>query len=435
MPMSLQEARIRATNFAATNQTFGGTQNLPTQTLDAQAWAYISAEKTGPTKMIERCNPFDVMGQLADISALTELVARLRFDAQTAEGRLIDEVLADERLSTGEPDRKSIATAAHGADLAETGGSSQDAKPVVERLNLLDAEARDQRYAFRNEPGHPWNLLEVVLRLRERYCAELVRLLAKAEAVYFVLNGSFGLRSPTALLSQIPAGKNPMPVIDDWLRMLSIELEACAAKERVMTVYRYAVAMRSAVDPATLAKSLKQGSNTPVEFEVNLTQEWLALAAGEIPRVQGIGFAPVFGYAWPFTLSGDATSLGAWKAELRALQSRATFSGAITFPEIVYANADGKPFKFQKATEIISGVGGWGSASGTLSQHVVLQSSRRIVNRPATGTVKFSLGNRILHPATSAASVGLNELPQCGNEAEVDVVDVVIAVRVAIVEA
>lgn len=422
--LNLDTARARARDLAKNSADLSWATGLPTDSLDVEAWTYISTAGTSPFEIVEKCNAFAVADQLTDVAALADLLSRLRADAHAVEGALLQEVFVDDRTARSQANRRSIDTCAYRADYKFSNEKDAPNNVDIDALYGLEAETRNQRFAFRSAPGHPWNLLEQLAELRRKYCANLSRLLAKAEAATFVLNGSFGYQA-ASLFAQLQPSGNPMPAIGDWLRKLSLDLEDHAGRERILTVYKYVAAEAWGPDHSSLRARL-QGPGA-VDFSVDLSPSILGVKATEKARILAVGLAPAFSYNGVFDTYAQANEGSTFRGELRALRGSISFDATITLEQQEYLR-DGRRYTFPPVTESFAGIKGWGAGDGSLNEVVSMRTSRRIANRPLGGLARITIGDTVRWPS---AVTGRTGIPFALAHPEVTPHDVIVGIRYA----
>jgi hypothetical protein len=433
---NLGDVRVAFQKMAGINpQNFGWLSDLPANSLDEQARAWISSKETGPSSTIARCNPFAVEQQLSDIAGLYDRARVLRMEVYSVEAALIREVLSDDFEAQSEPERMSLDEMAHRANLLVAGSPTVEPPlvlnpvvPLYEKSRLL----REQKRLFRREAGHPFNLLERLTLLRADYCKTISRLLAKSQAVVFVIGGSFNLLTSSPL-KEYPEVGSPLPMIEEWLRSLSILFEEHANNEQIVTVYRLLGAERWWKNTnLNLADVLRAGYE--LSLEVELDPERFGVFSPTRARILAIGVTPVFGGAQLIGSSAEVTADASRVQEMRAVRRQLSFDASITVPPQEYtvlepADDSESRYSYTGCTEHFSGIGGWGMGDGPAASAVRLQSSPRLTNRPLSGRIRIALRRDIRANWGVFDSSGI---PHVGTEPELTPVDLMLGVRIAI---
>lgn len=376
--MSVDNLRQLAINTSK-KAGFSWAKGLPDNTLDEQALIYINSADGNPLELIESCNPFAVSDRIADVASLFELTTKLRIDALTKEGSLINEILTEDLAARSASDEKRIASIASDAYWKSSGKLGDSPENNVANIFKLASEARVNRLTLREIPGHPFNLIEQILELRERYCSELRLLLARAETVRLILKTSFAFDVQSlleVLKNNTRDNTSPTSDIADWLRTVSLGLEAKALESKVFTMYR--LLGEDGWTDLDVEKILSSRGNAI--FEIDL-EEKLGINDDEIARVISIGVAPVVDQ----NNGVDDIDIGEGYmpilTALRSLQSQASYDYNVEFSPVTI-NEGGYNYNYPVTSEYIGGVGCWFSGAGPAETLVQLRTSSSIANRP-----------------------------------------------------
>jgi hypothetical protein len=430
---------------------------LPEQLLDTEAIEFLKDIKNNPAKLVTTVDIFALDERVAEFKALLDLVLRLRTDALATEAELYEAVLSDDLERKQAPQIRSLAALSARANWAVSPKpNGPDPTGAVTALyDELDT-AREQRQSFRGIPGHPLNLTEQVVFLRERYIQELQLLLARATGLRLVLKTSYGVSIPS-LLDQVAALKddepNPLPTIFRWFRDAVLRLQKAMLDHRVVTLYRLLGEDKliDERDDKPIDREKLKGpieANDVVTIKLALNNANLGLTGKQKARVLAIGLAPVIPQSTSAEILTDMTDTHVARFELverrRALyrQERSTQSYVfeLATPDKIFIQTDGgdnRPYKVLGLKEQWTGVGAWALGGGSLEQAIPLREVSRLTNRPAGDFIELTLRPEVRDTTgvrsfvsdywkkeTDSGIPFLEKVPQ----------DIAIAIRVAIYE-
>lgn len=398
---------------------------LPKETLDEEATNYLSSADGNPLDLVESCNPFAVSDRIADVASLFELTAKLRIDALSKEGALINEILLEQLASESSVFERNVAKVAFEADWksSQRVGSSQ--VKDVEDIFDLASKARVNRLNLRSTPGHPFNLIEQILELRRRYCLELRILLARAESIKLILKASFAYSVPS-LLKALPKNASPVSSIGDWLRDMSLGLERNALESRVVTMYRFLGANNWTTEDV---RNILVRPGDAI-FTVNLNRQLLGLTDQETARILAIGVAPTFGMTTSnrFSDAADAANKMPLISNSRAMQRQISFDCIYTLSAVALMDNE-KTYNYPATTEFLGGVAGWGVDDGAAENAVALRSNSAIENRPFESVLTIKINSWVF---ANWGIFGRQDISILSSNADASLSDVLVGVRFAV---
>jgi hypothetical protein len=400
---------------------------LPVELIDEETKKYLQSIDGNPKTGIEDCNPFAVKERLSEVASLYELVSRLRVEVQSKETTLYSEILAESQAIKTEESAKKLAIITLEAEWKASGKTG--AAPTVNVDNIYTAikNTREQKNYLRGFPGHPLNLLEQIHEIRERYKRELRLLLVRAEAIRLTMSSSYPY-APRSLLKEIldltPENPNPVPVIGNWLRDLSLLIEKSMQASRVVTLYRFI--QKDGWTTENIAEQL--GLDIDCKFSLALNRRNLGLKDDEYARMIAIGVAPAFNETRidTFKLANEKI---AWINHARATRKLFSFDMDLLFDEAILKDKldSNKEYHFTKPVEIFGGIAGWGIDSNCLEDHLNLRQIVGWTNRPLGGEVNVRLANAV-RDSTGVMTRG--KLPYAGiYEQETKMHDIVIGLQ------
>jgi hypothetical protein len=370
-------------------------QGLPESLIDEETRAYLLSAVGDPRDEIENCNPFAIKERITEVTSLFELVSKLRIDAISKETALYTEILSEHQILKLEEGSKKIATIAFEADWKASGKTTLAPTEYVTDMFTDMATSRALKISLRSAPGHPLNLLEQILEIRDRYKSELRLLLSRAESVKLAMSYCFP-NSPKSLLSEIlkltADNPNPLPSIAKWLRNLSLLLEKGMLESKLVTIYRFIHA--DGWTNQDLPALLKTDGDITVDFELN--RKNLGLKDDEYARMISIGVSPSF-LEQRINTYDDATKNLPWISNLRSSRKQLSFDMNLSFEQAVLKDADDgdKEYSFKSFKEVFGGIPGWGIDCGSLDQFLHLREISQWTNRTIGETISITLANTV----------------------------------------
>jgi hypothetical protein len=386
-------------------------EKLPVKLLDTEAIEFLKSIKNNPAQLVTTVDIFALDERVAEFKALLDLVLRLRTDALAIEAELYEAVLSDDLERKQAPMIQSLAKLSAKANWAMTPEpNGPDPTNDVEQLYKALDTARQQRQSFRGIPGHPLNLTEQVVFLRERYIQELQLLLARATGLRLVLKTSYGVSIPS-LLDQVFELKddeiNPLPTILRWFRDAVLRLQKAMLNHRVVTLYRLLGEDKlidttddKPIDRTKLKVLIKANKALIVKLALNNAN--LGLTGSQRARVLAIGLAPVMPQSnSPRVAANDLDITRAYfeagerrRAENRQERSTQSYVFELATPDMTFEQTDGgdtRAFRVLGLNEQWTGVGAWALGGGSLEQAIPLREVSRLTNRPACDFIELTL--------------------------------------------
>jgi hypothetical protein len=428
-PMTLIEARKLVLTLVKNEpMRYGWADELPTKSIDEEALAYLANEKTGPSRFIERCNPFAVSEQISDLSSFYDILVELRNDAHAIEATLIRDVLSDVQAELSQPFIEQLAQISVDSDWISANKTPPPPSSQVTELAKIEREERDRRRMFRSTSGHPFNLQEKLLDTRRRYFIYLSRAIAKSEALGFVLKGSFGFLTESLVDEIKKASSDPLVKFGDWLRHISFGLEEHATRETIITLYRLLGADGWLPGIPSIASVLNAAGDTP-SLKIEFNSHNLGIGDNEVARILAVGVAPTFGWSGSPSMD-DATKNAALLSFGRAMREHISFDANLEFQPVEYLNSSGDRFNYPGFIESFGGIGGWCVGLGPVASALKLRSSSRLTNRPVGG---YAYLNMPANARTSWNTVGREAFPLLGHglPSEMKLSDIAIGIRLA----
>lgn len=390
--------------------------DLPTTLFDESAITFLKTPENDPVDKVSEVNLFDIDKRLAEVNALFDLVVRLRTDGLAKELALYNEVLSADSDRVTHAARMRIAIDTAIADWKRAGSEGANPKVLVEGIFGKAESDRRSREDMRGIPGHPFNLLEQILEYRSRYQQEMRVLLARAEGIKVVLRECFGLKVKSLrdlVFATTAEAPNPLPIIVEWLRLVTRKLRSAELTQRKRTIYRL-----FSEDPRWTKQKLTDlfKANARITLPVTLNDESLELSAGEKARLISMGVAVVIpGDSEQDSDSNSKHSPGRMQA--RSLRDTFSYDFTAKFREVSLTDKllDGRrDYVSPPVQERWSGVGAWARDSGSLEDAIPLRDIPLMTNRPAAmefdlvidenvrtvgGRMNYNSGSYGWHPA------------------------------------